>query len=268
MKSDAGNMSAIWPIWRDAIGRFRCVWTLGIIVTSVFIATGLGMGFLYAELGGTEVLDPQSGWEWAWDDFLFNWLTWVLHYLAYAAILVRLMLLQAATTGESQRPLRFMRVCLPMFAMLALPSSFVSTWMPNATFTVRHALMMAPQSLLDAILSVVGLRWAIGVWLDQHQAALRPDWKELPPLIGVKLVLGLTFLLAGAEMAYAGLGEIHWQVLTGSYNLAVVMRAMTWCAAFAALYLNVVLTPSLLVAWYRRLPSVKTQTAGIRSIFS
>jgi|GEM_PF-1772171 len=268
MTSGAGDKTGVWPIWRDAISRFRLVWTLGIIVTALFMVTGLGMGFLYGELAGTEVLGPQARVEWAWDDFLFNWLTWVLHYLAYAIVLARLMSLQDAATDESLPSVRFIWACLPVFMLLALPSSMVSTWMPNATFTVRHALMMAPQSLLDATLSLVGLRWAIGLWLGRHRAALHPDWKELPFRVAAKLVLGLTFLLASAEMAYAGLGEIHWQVLTGSYNLAVVMRAATWCAAFSALYLNVVMTPSLMVAWYRNLPSVKTQTAGVRTIFS
>lgn len=268
MKSDAEVMSAVWPIWREAASWFRRVWTRGIIVTALFIAVGLGMGVVYSELLGTEVLGPQYRAEWAWEDFLFNWVSWVLHYLAYAFLLARLMALQDIEADEGLPPLRFMWASLPVFAVLALPSSIVSTWMPNATFTARHALMMAPQSLLDVILSVVGLRWAMAMWLGRHKATSRPDWKELPFRTTLKLVLGLTVLLASAEMAYAGLGEIRWQVLTGSYNLAVVMRAVTWCAAFAALYLNVVFTPCLMIAWYRNLPSAKSHTAGIRTIFS
>lgn len=268
MTSRAGDKTRVMPIWRDALGRFRIVWGQGIIVTSLFIAMGLGIGFIYGELTGTEVLVSEHGIEWAWDEFLFNWLGWVLHYLGYAVVLARLMARETTIADESPGVLRFLRSCLPLFMILALPSSVVSTWMPNATFSVRHALMMAPQSFLDVMLSVVGLRWAIGLWLRQSPAGMRPDWKELPFGVAAKLVLGLTFMLASAEMAYAGLGDIHWQVLTGSYNLAVAMRAVTWFAAFAALYLNLVVTPSLMVAWYRGLPCMKVQSVGIRKIFA
>lgn len=262
-KANAEGMVSL--ILRDAGRLFGRVWGRAVIVCFVMVFSLLAIGGVL-QLFGVPIFEVQPEPGWRFDIFLFNWLGWLLNYLAYTA-LVGKMLAGNSRAGKIPNGL-MVRAGVPVFMLMAMPSAFVSTWMPDGDLTREYIIMMVPQSLFDVSLSVCALFWFLRRLARRADGLASPDWREMPTRVSLTLVILLAGFLIGSELLYTALGSIEWQVMTGSDDLSAIMGLVALIGAIVALYLNVIVTPSLIAAWYRNLPSVKASSSGIREIFA
>jgi len=252
-------------ILQDAGRLFGRVWGRAVIVCFVMVFSLLAIGGVL-HLFGVPIFEVQHEPGWRFDIFLFNWLGWLLNYLAYTFLLGKML---AGNSPARKIPNgQLVRAGLPVFMLLAMPSALVSTWMPDGDLTREYITMMVPQSLFDVSLSVCALFWFLRRLARLADGLGSPDWREMPAGVSLRLVLLLAGFLIGAELLYTALGSIEWQVMTGSDDLSAIMGLVALIGGIVALYLNVVVTPSLMAAWYRNLPSVKASSSGIREIFA
>ncbi|WP_286830509.1 MULTISPECIES: hypothetical protein [Kordiimonas] len=251
-------------VLRDAVGHISRIWARAVIVCLAMVCSLLAFGGIL-QLFGIPIFDVQPEPAWRFDTFLFNWLGWVISYIAYT-MLIGKMLAHHSAIGAAL-PRHLLKSGMSVFVLMAVPSAIVSTWMPDGDLTMTYILAMVPQSMLDVSLSVCVLYLVLRRGAINGGEFPTPDWRSIPIRLSLALIVLLGVFLIAAELLYTALGTIKWQVLTGSDDLSAFMSMAAFAVAIMALYLNIVATPGLVAAWYSNQPGARDHLSGIRNIF-